>query len=76
MRGGAEVLNGFVRFSQRGDERIAIRGWLHPLQLGAAERARDKTPQQPLKLIDSAAMLDEARKWQDLFQKTIIGPSR
>jgi iron(III) transport system substrate-binding protein len=30
----------------------------------------------PLKLIDSAAMLDQARKWQDLFQKTIIGPSR
>jgi iron(III) transport system substrate-binding protein len=30
----------------------------------------------PLKLIDSAGMLDEARKWQELFQKTIIGPSR
>jgi iron(III) transport system substrate-binding protein len=30
----------------------------------------------PLKLIDSAAMLDQARKWQDLFQRTIIGPSR
>ena len=30
----------------------------------------------PLKLIDSAAMLDQSRKWQDLFQKTIIGPSR
>jgi iron(III) transport system substrate-binding protein len=30
----------------------------------------------PVKLIDSAAMLDHARKWQDLFQKTIIGPSR
>jgi iron(III) transport system substrate-binding protein len=30
----------------------------------------------PLKLIDSAVMLDQARKWQDLFQKTIIGPSR
>jgi hypothetical protein len=29
-----------------------------------------------LQLIDSAAMLDEARKWQDLYQKTIIGPSR
>ena len=29
-----------------------------------------------LKLIDSAAMLDVSRKWQDLFQKTIIGPSR
>jgi len=30
----------------------------------------------PFRLIDSAAMLDEARKWQELFQKTIIGPSR
>jgi iron(III) transport system substrate-binding protein len=30
----------------------------------------------PIKLIDSAVMLDQARKWQDLFQKTIIGPSR
>jgi iron(III) transport system substrate-binding protein len=29
-----------------------------------------------LKLIDSAAMLDQARKWQDLYQKTIIGASR
>ncbi|HEY7245999.1 MAG TPA: extracellular solute-binding protein [Xanthobacteraceae bacterium] len=28
------------------------------------------------KLIDSAAMLDHARKWQDLFQRTIVGPSR
>jgi len=30
----------------------------------------------PFKLIDSAAMLDQSRKWQDLFQKTIVGPSR
>jgi iron(III) transport system substrate-binding protein len=29
-----------------------------------------------LKLIDSAGMLDHARKWQDLYQKTIIGASR
>jgi iron(III) transport system substrate-binding protein len=29
-----------------------------------------------LKLINSAMMLDQARKWQDLYQKTIIGPSR
>lgn len=28
------------------------------------------------KLIDSAEMLDHARKWQDLFQKTIVAPSR
>jgi len=30
----------------------------------------------PLKFIDSAVMLDQAKKWQDLFQKTIINPSR
>jgi iron(III) transport system substrate-binding protein len=30
----------------------------------------------PLKLIDSGTMLDQARKWQDLYQRTIIGPSR
>jgi ABC-type Fe3+ transport system substrate-binding protein len=29
-----------------------------------------------LRLIDSAAMLDQARKWQDLYQRTIIGASR
>jgi hypothetical protein len=28
------------------------------------------------KIIDSAMMLDQARKWQDLYQRTIIGPSR
>jgi ABC-type Fe3+ transport system substrate-binding protein len=30
----------------------------------------------PLKLIDSAVMLDQSRKWQDLYQRTILGPSR
>jgi hypothetical protein len=30
----------------------------------------------PLELIDSSAMLEQARKWQELFQKTVIGPSR
>jgi iron(III) transport system substrate-binding protein len=30
----------------------------------------------PLTLIDSTVMLDQARKWQELFQKTIVGPSR
>ena len=30
----------------------------------------------PLKLIDSAAILNQARKWQELYQKTIIAPSR
>jgi iron(III) transport system substrate-binding protein len=31
---------------------------------------------QPLQLIDSALMLDSAQKWQDLYHRTIIGPSR
>jgi iron(III) transport system substrate-binding protein len=30
----------------------------------------------PITLIDSAAILDQARKWQDLYHKTIIAPSR
>ncbi len=30
----------------------------------------------PLKLIDSATILNQARKWQELYQKTIIAPSR
>jgi iron(III) transport system substrate-binding protein len=30
----------------------------------------------PVKLIDSGLMLDQARKWQDLFQKTIINQPR
>jgi iron(III) transport system substrate-binding protein len=32
--------------------------------------------QGPLKLIDSAVMLDQAKKWQELYQKTILVPSR
>jgi ABC-type Fe3+ transport system substrate-binding protein len=28
------------------------------------------------KIIDSAMRLDQARKWQDIYQRTIIGPSR
>jgi iron(III) transport system substrate-binding protein len=30
----------------------------------------------PLQLIDSSVMLDQAQKWQELYQKTIIAPSR
>jgi iron(III) transport system substrate-binding protein len=30
----------------------------------------------PMQLIDSAEMLDQWQKWQDLYQKTIIAPSR
>ncbi len=30
----------------------------------------------PLKLIDSAVMLDQAKKWQELFQRTIVAPAR
>ena len=32
--------------------------------------------QGPLQLIDSAAILDHARKWQDLYQKTVVAPLR
>jgi iron(III) transport system substrate-binding protein len=36
-----------------------------------------ETPlKMPFQLIDSAVMLDQARKWQELFQKTIISPAR
>src|SRR6516165_3951323 len=41
-----------------------------------ATRKIEPIYKEPIKLIDSAAMLDHARKWQDLFQRTIIGPSR
>jgi ABC-type Fe3+ transport system substrate-binding protein len=30
----------------------------------------------PLQLIDSSLMLDQSKKWQELFQKTIIMPAR
>jgi iron(III) transport system substrate-binding protein len=30
----------------------------------------------PLELIDAALMLDQSEKWQDLYQRTIIAPSR
>jgi iron(III) transport system substrate-binding protein len=30
----------------------------------------------PFKLIDSTAILNQGRKWQELYQKTIIAPSR
>jgi iron(III) transport system substrate-binding protein len=29
-----------------------------------------------LRLIDPVRMLDQARRWQELFQKTVIDPSR
>jgi iron(III) transport system substrate-binding protein len=29
-----------------------------------------------LRIIDSASMLDQGRKWHDLYQRTIVGPSR
>ena len=30
----------------------------------------------PVSLIDSGLILDQARKWQDLFQRTVISPPR
>jgi iron(III) transport system substrate-binding protein len=45
-------------------------------QFMTVSRSLEPLYKGPFRLIDSAAMLDEARKWQELFQKTIIGPSR
>jgi iron(III) transport system substrate-binding protein len=42
----------------------------------ASAKLESPIDRSKLKLIDSAAMLDQARKWQDLYQRTIIGPSR
>jgi iron(III) transport system substrate-binding protein len=41
-----------------------------------ASRRIESPLRDTLKVIDSAAMLDQARKWQELYQRTIIGPSR
>ena len=45
-------------------------------QFVVASRKIESPLQGPVKLIDSAVMLDQARKWQDLYQRTIIAPSR
>jgi iron(III) transport system substrate-binding protein len=45
-------------------------------QFVSVSRSIEPLYKGPLNLIDSGVMLDQARKWQDLFQKTIIGPSR
>jgi ABC-type Fe3+ transport system substrate-binding protein len=45
-------------------------------QFLTVSRTLEPIYKDPVKLIDSAEMLDQAPKWQDLFQKTIIGPSR
>ena len=57
-------------------------GW-HPVSgkassLAAAAASRNiETPfKAPLQLIDSSLMLDQSKKWQELFQKTIIMPAR
>jgi iron(III) transport system substrate-binding protein len=42
----------------------------------ASRRIENPFDKGPLKLIDSALMLDQAKKWQELYQKTILGPSR
>jgi iron(III) transport system substrate-binding protein len=45
-------------------------------QFVPASRKVESPFKGPFKLIDSAVMLDQSRKWQDLYQRTIIGPSR
>jgi iron(III) transport system substrate-binding protein len=45
-------------------------------QFVAVSRKIESTFKGPIKLIDSAMMLDQSRKWQDLYQRTIVGPSR
>ena len=61
-----------LRFPDRGSPAIlASRQFVT-----ASRRSRRPSLASPLKLIDSAAMLDHAQKWQDLYQKTIIGASR
>jgi len=42
----------------------------------ASAKIETSIDRSQLKLIDSAAMLDQAKKWQELYQRTIIGPSR
>jgi iron(III) transport system substrate-binding protein len=42
----------------------------------ASRRIENPFDKGPLTLIDSALMLDQAKKWQELYQKTILGPSR
>src|SRR5262249_24532585 len=42
----------------------------------ASAKIESPVDRSQLKLIDSAAMLDQAKKWQELYQRTIIGPSR
>ncbi|MFL6797364.1 MAG: ABC transporter substrate-binding protein [Xanthobacteraceae bacterium] len=45
-------------------------------QFVVASRKIDTPAKAPVKLIDSALMLDQGRKWQDLYQRTILGRSR
>jgi ABC-type Fe3+ transport system substrate-binding protein len=42
----------------------------------ASSKIESAFTQQPIRIIDSTMMLDQSRKWQELFQKTIIAPSR
>jgi iron(III) transport system substrate-binding protein len=56
--------------SEEGQQILASR------QFVTVSRSIETPFKGPLKLIDSAAILDQARKWQDLYHKTIIAPSR
>ncbi|MCC6781053.1 MAG: extracellular solute-binding protein [Hyphomicrobiales bacterium] len=41
-----------------------------------ASRKVESSFKGPFKVIDTAAMLEQSRRWQELYQRTIIGPSR
>jgi iron(III) transport system substrate-binding protein len=45
-------------------------------QFVVASRKIEPAFKSPIKLIDSAMMLDQSRKWLELYQRTIVGPSR
>ncbi len=45
-------------------------------QFVPASRKVESPFKGPFKVIDTVAMLEQSRKWQELYQRTIIGPSR
>jgi iron(III) transport system substrate-binding protein len=45
-------------------------------QFFVVSRKIESAFKSPIKLIDSTMMLDQSRKWQELYQRTIVGPSR
>src|SRR5262249_17695806 len=50
---------------------LASRNFLSPVR-----KIESPFTKGPIEIIDAAMMLDQSEKWQDLFQKTIVAPSR